>query len=291
MPIEFHKMHGAGNDFVLLDFRQSDQQLDAPMATRLSDRRLGVGCDQILILDSSDKENCAARYRIFNSDGSSAGQCGNGVRCIALYLLQSGEFGQAGRSDDDPVGSPLRLEGPSGIVQVTGCEDGEFECAMGEPRFGPNDIPVDMSCTTAEQSGDRLVLDVEQSRVEVTAVSMGNPHAVMLVEDSESVPVEDLGPKISAHPAFPNRCNAGFAEIIDSENIRLRVFERGAGETLACGSGACAAVAALNRQNLVSGKVNVFLRGGHLVIKWSGPGSQVMMKGPAQHVFRGTLDE
>lgn len=291
MPIQFHKMHGAGNDFVLLDLRQSDQVLDAALATRLADRRLGVGCDQILVLQTSREDNCPARYLVFNADGSSAGQCGNGVRCIALYLLRRGEFGPAETAGDEPVGTAIRLEGPSGIVRVTLCEDGEFECAMGEPRFNEADIPLDMFHATANPDNGRLKLRLGDRNVEVTAVSMGNPHAVMTVESTDSAPVSDLGPLISTHRAFPQGCNAGFVELIDQDNIRLRVFERGAGETLACGSGACAAIVALRREGLVSKAVNVFLPGGHLVIKWNGSGNQVMMKGPAEHVFRGTLDE
>ena len=291
MPVQFHKMHGAGNDFVVLDFRHSDQQLNAQLAARLSDRRLGVGCDQILVLNTSEQESCAARYRIYNSDGSSAGQCGNGVRAIALYFLRRGEFGSGDQPNQNQVESLLRLEGPSGIVEVRLCEDGEFECAMGEPVFSPADVPVEISGDLAGIDGDFLMLRLGDTQIPVSAVSMGNPHAVLEVNDARSAPVEQLGPKISTHLAFPQGCNAGFAEIIDRENIRLRVFERGAGETLACGSGACAAVAALCRQGKVSGRVNVFLPGGHLVIKWNGPGSPVFMKGPAAHVFRGTLDD
>lgn len=291
MPIQFHKMHGAGNDFVVLDFRHSEQQLDAGLAARLSDRRLGVGCDQVLVLEASEKKNCTARYRIFNSDGSSAGQCGNGVRSIALYFLRRGEFGAADQEGEETAGSSIRLEGPSGIVEVTLCEDGEFECAMGEPEFRWAKIPVDMAHATPAQGQDKLNLDLGKEHLEVSVVSMGNPHAVLSVDHADSAPVEHLGPLISTHKAFPEGCNAGFAQIIDPDNIRLRVFERGAGETLACGSGACAAVAALNQQGAVSDRVNVFLPGGHLVIKWSGPGSPVLMKGPAAHVFRGTLDE
>lgn len=298
MPLRFHKMHGAGNDFVLLDHRESETELDAALATRLSDRRLGVGCDQILVLKASKHNNCLVRYQVFNADGSTAGQCGNGVRCIALYLLMRGEFAADELAGDEPVGLSIRLEGPSGIVRVTLCEDGEFECAMGEPDFDLPTIPVDMFHATSLHSASNnsgapgtIQLNVGDQQVAVSAVSMGNPHAVMVVDRTDTAPVAELGPGISTHAAFPDGCNAGFAEIIDEQNIRLRVFERGAGETLACGSGACAAVAALRRGGRVAGTVNVFLPGGHLVIKWDGPGSEVMMKGPARHVFRGTLDE
>jgi diaminopimelate epimerase len=301
MPIQFHKMHGAGNDFVLLDYRQSGQKLDTAVARRLSDRKHGVGCDQILVLQSSVNGNCAARYQVFNADGGTAGQCGNGVRCIALYLQRRGEFGPADFAGDERAGTTLLLEGPAGIVRVKLCEDGDFECEMGQPRFEPEDIPLDMfharpgplpdSQQESEHRRGDILLNLDGQQVPVTTVSMGNPHAVMKVKSTDSAPVATLGPLISRHPAFLNGCNAGFVEIIDADNIRLRVFERGTGETLACGSGACAAVAVLGREKLVSQEVNVFLPGGHLVIKWNGLGHQMTMKGPAAHVFRGTLDE
>lgn len=293
MPVQFHKMHGAGNDFVLLDYRESGDRLDARLAARIADRKLGVGCDQILVLESSPNKNCAATYRVFNADGGSAGQCGNGVRCIALYLLLRGEFGPTDFTGEERAGTSVKLEGPAGLVTVRLCEDGEFECDMGEPNFKPSEIPLDMfhARPGPESQGDEILIRINDQDTAVTAVSMGNPHAVSLVDSTKSTPVEVNGPLISKHPAFPEGCNAGFAEIVDRDNIRLRVYERGAGETLACGSGACAAVVALSRKRLVSPEVNVFLPGGHLVIKWNGPGHQVSMKGPAAHVFRGTLDE
>lgn len=286
MLVQFHKMHGAGNDFVVLDHRQSGQELDPALAAHLADRRRGVGCDQVLVLKESEVEECTARYEVFNADGSRAGQCGNGVRCLALYLQRRGEFANHGEA-----ASPLSLEGPAGIVRVTACADGEFECAMGEPRFEARDVPLYASHDGLRRDGGHFVLEIGGEDVRVGTVSMGNPHAVTVVSDVASAPVERLGPAISRHPAFPEGCNAGFAEIVDSGNIRLRVFERGAGETLACGSGACAAVAVLAREKRVSDAVNVVLPGGHLVIKWNGPGSEMTMKGPAAHVFRGTLDE
>ncbi len=291
--MQFHKMHGAGNDFVLLDQRESGHSLDSRLASRLSDRKTGVGCDQLLVLEPSKHKQCTARYLVFNADGSSAGQCGNGVRCIALYLKRRGEFGPAENAGDERAGTTLMLEGPSGIIRVRLCEDGEFECDMGEPSFSPADIPLDLFHARTQAGADdgEVVLRLGERDVRVTAVSMGNPHAVMLVDSTDSADVAISGPLISNHPAFPEGCNAGYAEIVDPDNIHLRVYERGAGETLACGSGACAAVAALRRKTLVSPEVNVFLPGGHLVIKWNGPGHEVTMKGPAAHVFRGTLDE
>ncbi|HKJ16408.1 MAG TPA: diaminopimelate epimerase [Xanthomonadales bacterium] len=293
MPVQFHKMHGAGNDFVLLDYRESGDPPDSRLAAHLADRKLGVGCDQILVLESSTDKNCAAGYRVFNADGSSAGQCGNGVRCIALYLMLRGEFGPSDYAREETAGTSALLEGPSGLVTVRLCDDGEFECDMGEPNFEPSEIPLNMiyARPAPESQSGEILLEINGQEASVTTVSMGNPHAVSLVESTRSTPVEVNGPLISKHSAFPEGCNAGFAEIIDRDNIHLRVYERGAGETLACGSGACAAVVALSRKKLVSPVVNVFLPGGHLVIKWNGPGHQVTMKGPAEHVFRGTLDE
>lgn len=284
-------MHGAGNDFVLLDYRQSGRDFDPVLAPRFADRRKGIGCDQVLVLEPSDVKDCAARYLVFNADGSPAGQCGNGVRCIALYLHRRGEFIDGPGAD--PAGNThgLTLEGPAGIFGVRRCEDGEFECAMGEPCFAPAEVPIDDAHPGVHRVGEHFRLELDDRRVDVNLVSMGNPHAVMEVEDCDAAPVATLGPMISRHPAFPSGCNAGFAQVVDAGNIRLRVFERGTGETLACGSGACAAVAALIRDKRLSSAVNVFLPGGHLVIKWNGAGHEMTMKGPAEHVFRGTLDE
>ena len=291
MPTQFHKMHGAGNDVVLLDYRQSGEQLGPEQAARIADRRLGIGCDQVLVLHKSQIRNCVARYEVFNSDGGRAGQCGNGLRCIALYLQTRGELGDHAPAQAGGQKRDVMLEGPSGPVSVSLCSDGEFECGMGEPAFEPSKIPLDTGHPGIHSQDDYFVLDVDGSAIEVRPASMGNPHAVTLVDDVGTAPVERLGPLISRHPAFPSGCNAGFAQVVDRDNIRLRVFERGAGETLACGSGACAAVAVLARAGLLSNEVNVFLPGGHLVIKWNGPGRPVTMKGPAAHVFRGTLDE
>lgn len=290
MPIQFHKMHGAGNDFVLLDHRQSDAGIDASLAERLADRRHGVGCDQVLVLRPDETESCAARYEVFNADGSVAGQCGNGVRCIALYLHRRGEFSQPAADNEDGSDGVLRLQGPAGAVQIHVCPDGEFECAMGEPSFAPRDIPLEQSLL-ADSGGDEWTLEVAGQSIRLGAVSMGNPHAVVVVEDVDMAPLATLGPAISRHPAFPDSCNVGFAQVVDRDNIRLRVFERGTGETLACGSGACAAVAVLAARGSVSSAVKVLLPGGLLVIKWAGPGNEMTMKGPAAHVFRGTLDE
>lgn len=270
----FHKMHGAGNDFVLLDLRHETLNLDTQLSARLANRRLGIGCDQILVLHPPRQAGSIARYEIRNADGSAAGQCGNGARCIALYLLMSGESGA----------TPMVFESPAGTITIECCSDGEFEADMGEPAFAAELVPISMS-----PDNGRYELDTLWGPVQFGAASMGNPHAVVTVEDVTSAPLQTVGAFISKHGVFPQGCNAGFAQIVDRDNVRLRVFERGAGETLACGSGACAAVAILRRGNWVNEVVNVYLPGGHLVIKWPGMGSSIRMKGPAVHVFSGTL--
>ena len=270
----FHKMHGAGNDFVLLDLREQKLELNPAFVSWLADRRLGVGCDQLLILRQAEHGDSVLRYEIRNSDGSQARQCGNGARCIALYLAMQGEAG------DDP----LVLESPSGMVSINRCADGEFEVEMGEPAFEPESVPVSMS-----PENGRYQLDSPWGPLIFGAVSMGNPHALIEVDDIDSAPLATAGAFVSRHATFGEGCNAGFAQVIDRDNIRLRVFERGAGETLACGSGACAAVAILHRAGRVNDVVNVALPGGHLVIKWTGAGAKLRMKGPASHVFKGTV--
>jgi len=268
----FHKMHGAGNDFVLLDRRSDATPISAQQASAIANRRTGVGCDQLLILHPPGIPGSTARYEVLNADGSQAGQCGNGARCIALYLSTNG------------AGVSMLLESPSGPVRIARCADGEFEVDMGEPDFTPAHIPLALNGTDG-----RYQVDSPFGRLDFGAVSMGNPHALLDVPDVGKAEVGKLGSWLGGHAAFPEGCNIGFSQLVNRENLRLRVFERGAGETLACGSGACAAVAILRRQDRVDERVNVFLPGGHLVIKWPGPGSRVHMKGPARHVYTGTL--
>lgn len=272
--IDFHKMHGAGNDFVLLDLRRQQVEVDATLARRLADRHTGIGCDQLLLLQKPLDRGSTVRYEIRNTDGSTAGQCGNGARCIALYLQMNGEAG----------GGRLRLESPSGPVQVECCADGEFQVDMGEPAFEPELIPISMTSRDG-----RYRLDSPSGLLEFGVASMGNPHALLEVSDLASAAVESTGSWLGRHAVFPQGCNIGFVQLVDRDAIRLRVYERGTGETLACGSGACAAVAILRRAGRVDQRVNVFLPGGHLVIEWPGPGSGISMKGPAAHVFSGTV--
>ena len=272
---EFHKMHGAGNDFVLLDLRGQTVPVDAALATRLADRRLGVGCDQVLVLRHPENAGRAARYEILNADGSSAGQCGNGARCIALYLDLMHE---------NPSGS-LVLESPSGDVAVERCADGEYQVDLGRPAFEPENVPINST-----PYNGKYHLETPWGAVSFAAASMGNPHALLEVENIAQAPLETLGYHLGQHEVFPRGCNVGFVEIVDRGTLHLRVCERGTGETQACGSGACAAVAMLRRDDRVNDTVNVFLPGGHLVIKWPGTGFPVTMKGPAVYVFRGTVD-
>lgn len=275
MPLEFHKMHGAGNDFVVLDLRRQEFKLDAEQASWIADRQRGIGCDQILVIREPTDRAHAARYEIWNSDGSQAGQCGNGARCIGLFLAREDGLG----------GMPFCLESPAGVITLDRCADGEFEIGMGVPEFDPPRIPL----TLAPRNG-LYRIDSPWGKLELGAVSMGNPHALAMTESIEDANIPAMGAFISTHEAFPEGCNAGFAQLINRRNIRLRVVERGVGETLACGSGACAAVAILRQRERVDEQVDVFLPGGHLVIKWPGSGQPLKMKGPAEHVFKGSLN-
>jgi len=275
-PLTFHKMHGAGNDFVLIDTRGAAPAFDPGRAEFIADRQRGVGCDQILVLHDTRRADCVLRYEIWNADGSPAGQCGNGARCVGLFLERNGETG----------GAPFTLESPSGPVGLRRCDDGEYEIDMGIPEFRADRVPVNLAGTNG-----RYALETPWGRVDLGAVSMGNPHAVLELDAIGDTRIRELGAFIGAHEAFPEGCNAGFAEVVARDRIRLRVVERGVGETLACGSGACAAVAVLRRADRLDERVEVVLPGGRLVIQWPGPGKPLTMKGPAAYVFRGTLDE
>jgi diaminopimelate epimerase len=276
MPLDFHKMHGAGNDFVLIDARKREFVPGPALAMKISDRHRGIGCDQILVLRDADGTENLARYEIWNSDGSPAGQCGNGARCIGLYLEMNGESGA----------DPFTVESPAGVVTMQRRNNGEFEVGMGTPEFDAADIPVNL-----ESSDGLYHLDSPWGVLEFGAASMGNPHALLLTRDIDSAEIPEIGAFISGHQAFPDGCNAGFAQLAGPGKIHLRVVERGAGETLACGSGACAAVAILRRAGRVDEVVDVFLPGGHLVIKWRGNQEPLTMRGPAEHVFRGIMNE
>jgi len=269
-------MHGAGNDFVLIDARSISFSLDSGQAAKIADRHLGIGCDQILVLREPNSPAHLLRYEIWNSDGSPAAQCGNGARCVGLYLELNGETGA----------DPFTVESPSGMVTMSRCQDGEFELQMGVPDFEPANVPLKLQ---AVENVYRL--ESPWGPLEFGAVSMGNPHALLVVSDIGDDEISRIGAFLGTHKSFPEGCNVGFAQLENRGRIRLRVIERGAGETLACGSGACAAMAILRRSGRVADKVNVSLPGGHLVIKWPGNKEPLTMKGPAVHVFRGIMNE
>lgn len=269
--LRFSKMHGIGNDFVVVDARTRPFDLGAAEIRRLGDRHTGVGFDQLLSIEPARLEGCAFRYGIWNTDGSTAAQCGNGVRCVAAWLARAGVL-RAGLTT---------LESPSGPVAVELLGDGRVRVAMGVPDFSPSAIPLKVS-----DEADSYRLDVAGHHVDLGAVSMGNPHAVVVVDDVNAAPVETLGPQLEMHADFPDRCNVGFVQLVTPRHVRLRVWERGVGETLACGSGACAAVAVLRRRERVAASVDVDLPGGRLSIDWSGEG-QLWMTGPAAFVFEG----
>lgn len=273
MDLRFSKMHGLGNDFVIVDCREAPLALDTATIRRLGDRHFGVGFDQLLTIEPSRDAGAAFAYGIWNADGSRAGQCGNGVRCVARWLVRAGALSATGS---------VRLQSPSGPVAIELLDDGRVRADMGEPRFAPAAIPLE-----ADEEHDRYRIDVAGHEVEVGAVSMGNPHAVVEVDNVADAPVEALGPQIEHADAFPEGCNVGFVELRSRRAIGLRVWERGVGETLACGSGACAAVAVLHRRGSVDGDVTVALPGGELEIRWNGPGATLWMTGPATFVFEG----
>lgn len=272
MPLHFTKMHGLGNDFVVLDARADPPGLTAEQVRAMADRRTGIGFDQLLLIEDSRAADCDFAYSIRNADGSFAQQCGNGVRCIAAWLRREGAL----RGDE------ARLQGPAGVVAVRLLQDGRVAVDMGEPVFEPARIPFD-----APVEAEFYALDVDGRCVKIGAVSMGNPHAVIEVEDAEVERLHALGPAITAHPRFRHGANTGFAQVLSPDAIRLRVHERGAGWTQACGTGACAAVAVLHRRGRVGDHVEVELPGGMLEIEWRGSGDPLWMTGPAAFVFEG----
>ena len=276
MSLRFTKMHGLGNDFIVLDCRNAPMPLERAAIQRLGDRRFGVGFDQLLSIEAAGDSACAFAYGIWNSDGSTAGQCGNGVRCIAAWLAREGVLGDG----------LVRLMSPSGPVRVERLGDGRVRVDMGEPQFAPASLPF----TKAEVS-DRYRIEVMGRTLELGAVSMGNPHALIEVDDIAQARVDVLGPQVEHAAEFPRGCNVGFAEVRLRSAIALRVWERGVGETLACGSGACAAVAVLHRRGQLDDEVEVSLPGGKLQIQWQGPGHTLWKTGPAAFSFEGVWHE
>ncbi|WP_456378528.1 diaminopimelate epimerase [Thiolapillus sp.] len=275
MKLRFCKMQGLGNDFVVFDAINQQVELSEQQLRFLADQHFGVGCDQILLVEPPRSEDTDFYYRIFNADGAEVEQCGNGARCFARFVRDQG------LSSKDRI----RVGTASGDIQLYLQEDGLVRVNMGAPELQPRAIPF-----AAERQQAVYDIMVNGKSWQISAISMGNPHAVLLVDDVEQAPVATLGAALERHERFPQHVNAGFMAVLSPEEISLRVFERGAGETLACGSGACAAVVAGRLRGLLKEQVKVHLRGGDLVVSWAGGQSPVWMSGPATKVFEGTID-
>jgi diaminopimelate epimerase len=275
LNLPFTKMHGLGNDFVLFDALSNPISLTTAQIRALADRRYGIGCDQVLLLEPTHGDQADIRYRIFNADGTEAEQCGNGARCIAQYLRLRGHM----RKDN------LVAETVTGRVHMCFEPDSMIRVNMGEPKLKPEDVPV-----LAKRASIGYEINIGGETVAFHALSMGNPHAVLEVQDTETAPVAQLGGRLSRHACFPEGANIGFMQVLDRERVRLRVYERGVGETLACGSGACAAVVAGRRISRLDAEVAVHLRGGILRVAWHGEGSPVWTAGPATYVFEGSIE-
>ncbi|UTY56836.1 diaminopimelate epimerase [Massilia sp. erpn] len=285
MKLKFTKMHGAGNDFIVIDAINQHIDFTAAQWQALADRRFGIGADQILVVETASQPGCDFRYRIFNNDGGEVEQCGNGARAFVKFVAEKGLTGKA----------QITVETKAGIISPRLESEGSVTVDMGAPVLAPAAIPFDADGLNGQPEGRDtlwpllLELGGEREQVQVSVVSMGNPHAVQVVADADSAPVELTGPLIEHHPRFPKRVNAGFMQLMSRQHIKLRVFERGAGETLACGTGACAAVVAGIRRGLLDSPVRVDARGGRLSIAWAGEGQPVYLTGPAVTVFEGEI--
>jgi len=275
MQTKFTKMHGLGNDFMVIDMTSQKFELNANKIRQLADRHFGVGFDQLLLVESTQNADVDFRYRIFNADGGEVEQCGNGARCFARFVTEKGLTNK----------NPIKVETMNGVLELQLTETDQVTVNMGAPVFDPKKIPFVTSAVA-----ERYNLQPGGHAIVVGVVALGNPHAVMLVENIEDAPVENLGPAIEAYEQFPQRVNAGFMQVVSPSEIKVRVYERGAGETLACGSGACAAVVIGRRWNLLAENVQVHLSGGTLNIEWQGEGAPVMMTGPAKTVFEGSIE-
>jgi diaminopimelate epimerase len=274
MKLKFTKMHGLGNDFVVIDGINQRVSLTSAQLQHIADRHCGIGCDQVLLVEAA-KGRADFSYRIFNADGGEVEQCGNGARCFVRYVHDRGMTSK----------NEIRLETLSGIIMPRLEASGDVTVNMGTPKFEPRDIPF-----IAERRELTYSLDLGDKQMEISAVSMGNPHAVQLVPDMELAPVLTEGPQIESHPRFPQRVNAGYMQVMDRRHIRLRVYERGVGETLACGTGACAAVVAGVQRGLLDSSVKVSFRSGDLSVRWEGENQPVWMTGPAVTVFDGEIN-
>ncbi len=275
MRLKFTKMQGLGNDFVAIDGVTTRVALTRDKLRLLADRHFGVGCDQILFVEPPTRSDADFRYRIYNADGGEVEQCGNGARCFVRFVRDRGLTSA----------SQIRAETLAGVIVPRLEADGQVTVDMGMPRFEPAEIPF-----IADERELTYRLEVEGREVEISAVSMGNPHAVQVVACVDAAPVPIQGPLIEAHPRFPKRVNAGYMEVVNRGHVRLRVYERGAGETLACGTGACAAVVSGIQRGLLDEAVRVSTRGGDLRVRWAGEGEPVWMTGPAETVFEGEIE-
>jgi len=274
MKLEFTKMQGIGNDFVVVDAYTKPVFLSQSQIRRIADRHFGVGCDQLLMVERPTLPDTDFRYRIFNADGGEVEQCGNGARCFVRFVHDKGLSNK----------TEIRVETASGIITPALESDGQVTVNMGIPRFEPSSIPF-----IADKISPIYQLTVENKEIVISALSMGNPHAVQIVDNVDTAPVTQQGPLIESHARFPQKVNAGYMQILERQHIRLRVFERGSGETLACGTGACAASVAGIQLGKLESPVLVSMRGGDLVIRWDGPNSPVWMTGPAETVFDGQI--
>lgn len=275
MLVKFTKMEGAGNDFIVIDATKSPMVLNAEQIRKLADRHFGIGFDQLLVIEPARSAGTDFYYRIFNADGGEVNQCGNGARCFVRFVHDRALSKK----------NPIRVETASGVIEPRLEEDGQVTVDMGVPRFEPAQVPFD-----ATALAKTYALDVDGRMLEIGALSMGNPHAVQVVADLDAAPVTTQGPLIEHHERFPQRVNAGYMQVLDRHRIALRVWERGAGETLACGTGACAAVVLGIQWDLLDSPVSVRTRGGALRISWDGAGHAVWMTGPARSVFTGEVE-
>jgi diaminopimelate epimerase len=274
MRIDFTKMHGVGNDFIVFDAPSDESVLNPERLRTLADRRTGIGFDQALVLGGPKRADTAVFYRIFNADGDEVEQCGNGARCIAALLHHRGLTRNGA----------VALDSPAGVVRAR-VSDACVSVDMGVPDFEPRSLPFE-----ADRQSDPYTLELAGETLKIGVVSLGNPHAVLMVPRVETAPVATLGPAIERHPRFPRRVNAGFLEIITRTAVSLRVYERGAGETRSCGTGACAAVAVGRRRGLLEARVSVTTRGGELQVDWQGPGEHIWLTGPTQISFEGHVE-
>jgi diaminopimelate epimerase len=280
MKLKFTKMQGVGNDFVVMDGVSRDIEITPERARRIADRHFGVGCDQVLLVEKPRRSDADFHYRIWNADGGEVEQCGNGARCFVRFVHDKGLTKK----------KEIRVETLSGVIVPRLEADGQVTVDMGKPLFDPERIPFDARGLQPALGGKGWPLDLAGREVSIAALSMGNPHAVQTVSDVDSAPVTTEGPLIERHSRFPRRVNAGYMQVVSRTRIRLRVWERGAGETLACGTGACAAAVAGVREGLLDDTVHVATRGGELTIRWRGGDNPVWMTGPAVSVFEGEIE-